>query len=81
MYGEKGSPALRTLVREPGPGEEPTHWAWWDSEKAEFPGCFVWPSESQVEVCFTYGTAAEMARGRGEKMRVVVDVLGPGDAP
>ena len=79
VWGEPSARALMVEVREPREGESPTYWAWWDSERRAFPSPFVWPSFAQVDICFAYGSRAEAERGRGEVVRVVVEIVGPGD--
>lgn len=65
-------PIVGVRVRERQPDDPPAqYWGWSPSDK---PGTynFIWPSEVQVELCFTYGTAPEVARGRGRKVELVI---------
>ena len=43
-------------------------WAWWDEKYQELN--FIYPDKLLLEMCFVYGTQAEIDRGKG----VVVDV-------
>lgn len=70
-YGHKRIWEL--VVREPNAGETPDYWSWWDEKEQRFE--FTWAAEFLLEMCFTYGTKAEEERGRGKKMRTVVEVV------
>ncbi len=66
-----GTPVFPVIVRELHEGETSFYWAWWSTEEQAF--MFVFPRKIMVETCFTYGTKAEEARGRGGLMNVVVE--------
>ncbi len=64
-------PIVRLRVREPRDGELAEYWAWWSTKDSEF--MFVFQKEFMVDMCFTYGAAAETERGRGRIVNVIVE--------
>ena len=49
------------------------YYAWWDEERREFQ--FIAPHLHAVEICFPYGSKAEVEKGAGNVYRVKVEVL------
>ena len=50
-----------------------SYYAWWDEEEQQF--LFTAPNLHCVEICFPYGSKAEMEKGRGQVYRVSVEVI------
>jgi hypothetical protein len=64
---------FEVLVREPRSNESPRYWSWWDERSRRFE--LTWHLEGALELRFPYGTRTEEKRGRGRKVRTVVDVV------
>lgn len=69
LYGT--SPIFKVDVREARDGETSIYWAWWENKRQNFG--LIYPSRVQLEVCFAYGSQAEINRGRGRVVQVVVE--------
>jgi len=54
----------------PDETENPEYWAWWDNKREQFIN--IWPSESQVGMCFAYGTEVVEQRGEDKLMGVKI---------
>lgn len=47
-----------------------THWGWIDAKKTE--PSMIWPRRGLFEMCFAYGSKAEVDRGKGRVVRLAV---------
>jgi hypothetical protein len=66
-------PIVRLRIREWRVGdEEPSYWGWL---KTGDPGKYtlVWPTEIQFNICFQYGYKPEEDRGKGRRVKLVVE--------
>jgi hypothetical protein len=71
--GPGDPPIVRARVAEIQPGETSSYYAWWDNKRLDFG--MVFRSKMMTEVCFTYGSKVEEARGRGHLLNVTVTEL------
>jgi undecaprenyl pyrophosphate synthase len=53
--------------------ENGDHWCWYDAKRNEY--CMFWPSEIQLETCFTYGTKSAEKAGQGRVCRMSVKII------
>jgi hypothetical protein len=74
VWVSRGSRIFLVELHEDAGNPEPNYWAWEPSDK---PGEFhmTQPSRSMLEVCFTYGSKAEVDRGRGRVVPVRAEVV------
>lgn len=68
-------PILSVLVAEvPDDDETATHWGWMRHASAHYQADMephmIWGSHAQFEVCFPYGSQAEVDRGKGRVLRL-----------
>ena len=73
LFGLRETDVFQVCVRELNEGETSEYWAWWSTERKEFSPSQIWPHKGLVEMCFPYGSKAEVERGRGEVVNVVVE--------
>ena len=73
LFGLEEADVFRVRVRDLNEGEASGYWAWWSTEKEHFIPGMIWPEKGLVEMCFPYGSKAEVERGRGEVVNVVVE--------
>lgn len=71
------SPVLQVRVEEvAGDDETATHWGWMRNASAHYPADsephMIWASRAQFEMCFPYGSLAEVDRGKGRVLRLRV---------
>lgn len=64
---------LKVDVREAKNDEETPYVGWLDSEGNI---SLIFPNLTLLEVCFPYGTKAEIERGRGRIIRVIIKEIG-----
>lgn len=70
-------PIVPVRVREWSEGDPPSPYFGWLDASDTTHYTMVWPSEAQLDMCFIYGPEAEEARGRGRKVRLVVEEVTP----
>lgn len=76
VYGESlDAVPVEVLVREVSEDETPNFYAWWENSTESFPSSFVWPSRTQVSVCFPYGPEVLEERGEGKLLPVNVSLV------
>lgn len=63
-------PIVAVAVEETPDGEEPTHWGW--VRTGDDAPIMIYPRKSLLEMCFPYGTDAEVEAGRGRVVRLTV---------
>lgn len=68
MCGAKPEQIVKVTVKESDEGE---HWGWFDNDTGSY--SMIYPSRTQVEMCFTYGYAIEEERGRGRLVQLKVE--------
>ena len=74
LHGACG-PIVQVRIRERLETDPPSnYWGWIDAEKPDR-YCFVWPSETQLNICFPYGVASAEEYGRGRKVNLVVEEI------
>lgn len=64
-------PIVPVTVRERVEGD--TGHVYWGWRKPDGTYTMIWPSETQVEMCFPYGTEVEEKRGKGTKVRLTIE--------
>jgi len=69
-----GCPIVAVLVEQvPTDDESGTHWAWLDSDETS--PSMIWPFREALEMCFPYGSKAEVDHGRGIVVRLRLSVI------
>ena len=66
---------VRVRVRPALDEEDTPYWGWWAADDAEYR--HIYPSPHGTEMCFPYGSEAEEERGRGKKLRLLIEEVGP----
>lgn len=62
---------FKVSVREANWGENTIYWGWFDYERQIY--LYIYPTEVLVNICFPYGPEIEAHRGRGRKVRLVIE--------
>lgn len=60
-------------VRECKPGENNTHWSWWDNKCQQFQ--FTHYKKAGVTICFPYSIKMYEENGEGELLPVIVELI------
>ena len=63
-------PIITVTARPAEEGEPETHWGWIDTDEAQ--PSMIYPTKRQLEMCFVYGMEAEIKRGRGRPIRLII---------
>lgn len=52
---------------------KPTHWGWLESNKTDGPPCMIWPTLTQLIMCFAYGMEVEIEEGSGRMIELQIE--------
>lgn len=69
------APIVALRIRERLAADPPSpYWGWLDAKRPDRYS-MVWHTETQFEMCFTYGSKAEADRGNGRKVNLIVEEI------